>query len=110
MALDVGAILAPVLTNPVSLGILTKFLSDVAKTQLKHLDSSGALTKNKAVVQPIVFVLSAIVAVLSSGMEGNAQSYDPSAFLSFLTMTYLSAVGTDQTLKGAKQAVAAVKK
>lgn len=110
MALDFNALLGSVVSNPVSLGILTKFLGDLAKGQLKHLDSSGALAKNKAVVQPIVFVLSAIVAVLSAGMEGNAQSYDPSAFLSFLTMTYLSAVGTDQTLKGAKQAVAAVKK
>ena len=110
MALDFNALLGSVVSNPVSLGIITKFLSDLAKGQLKHLDSSGALAKNKAVVQPIVFVLSAIVAVLSAGMEGNAASYDPNSFISFLTMTYLSAIGTDQTMKGAKQAVAAVKK
>lgn len=110
MALDFNALLGSVVSNPVSLGILTKFLSDLAKGQLKHLDSSGALAKNKAVVQPIVFVLSAIVAILSAGMEGNAASYDPNSFISFLTMTYLSAIGTDQTMKGAKQAVAAVKK
>lgn len=110
MAVDLSPIIGSVLQNPVSLGIITKMLSDLAKGQLKHLDSSGALAKNKAVVQPIVFVLSAIVAVLSAGMEGNAQSYDPNAFLSFLTMTYLSAVGVDQSVKGAKQAVAAVKK
>lgn len=110
MAVDFSPILNGVLQNPVSMGILTKFLGDVVKGQLKNLDSSGALVKNKAVVQPIVFVLSAIVAVLSAAMEGNAASYDPSSFLSFLTMTYLSAVGADQTLKGGKAAVAAVAK
>ena len=109
MAVDFSPVVASVLQNPISLGVITKLLGDVVKGQLKNLDNSGALVKNKAVVQPIVFVLSAIVAVLSAAVEGNAQSYDPSSFLSFLTMTYLSAVGADQTLKGGKAAVAAVK-
>ncbi len=110
MAVDFSPILNSVLQNPVSLGIMTKFLGDLAKSQLKNLDASGALVKNKAVVQPIVFVLSAVVAVLSAAIEGNAQSYDPSALLAFIATTYLAAVGTDQTMKGAKQAVANVKK
>ncbi len=110
MSVDFSPILNSVISNPVSLGIITKFLSDALKSQLKSLDQSGAIVKNKAVVQPIVFVLSALVAVLSSAMEGSAANYDPSSLISFIAATYLSAVGADQTLKGAKQAAAAIKK
>lgn len=110
MAVDLSPIVNSILSNPVSLGVITKLVGDVLKTQLKNLDSSGALVKNKAVVQPVVFVLSALVAVLSAGIEGNAQSFDPSSLVSTIVTVYLSAVATHETMKGAKQAVAAVKK
>jgi hypothetical protein len=60
-------------------------------------------------VQPLVYVLTVLTAVLSAGMEGNAQAFDPGALASFVVQMAIGAMGTNQVVKGAKQATVAVK-
>ncbi len=110
MALDLAPVGAEILKNPLVAGAAVKFLVDFVRSQLKKVDESGQLVEHKGAVQPVVYVLSVLTAVLSAGMEGNASAFDPSALGSFVIQMVIGALGTHQAVKGAKAAVVAVKK
>lgn len=109
MALDLPALGHILISNPVGAGIVAKFLTDAIKQFLKKTDESGELVSRKGLVQPVVYVLTVLTAVLGAGMEGNAASVDPAPVVSFALQMLLSAFGTNEVVKGAKQATVAVK-
>lgn len=109
MALDLAPIGAEVLKNPLVAGAVAKFLVDFIRSQLKTVDESGQLVKHKGAVQPIVYGLTVLTAILSAGMEGNAQAFDPSALGSFIVQMAIGALGTHQAIKGGAKAVEAAK-
>jgi hypothetical protein len=110
VAIDFTVIGAEILKNPLVAGAVVKLVVDGLKGQLKSVDESGVVVKNKAIVQPLVYVLTAVTAVLAAGMEGNAAAFDPSSLASFLVQAVIGALGTHEAVKGAKKAVEAVKK
>ncbi len=109
MSFDLAPVGAAILQNPLAAGAVAKLVTDLIKQALKKTDESGVVVEHKGAIQPIVYVLTALTAVLSAAMEGQASAFDPSSLSSFAVQMLLGAFGTHTAVKGAKAAVADVK-
>lgn len=105
MSLDVKTISDLALQNPLIVGVLQKGVVDLIKSQLKTVDVSGQAVKYKGYVQPIVFVLTALVGVLSAAGEGRASAFDPGPLVTWMFTTYAATIATHKAVAGAKDVV-----
>lgn len=105
LVMDLQALLHSVLVNPISMGLVQKFVVDFIKSQLKSVDASGVVTKYKGAVQPIVFVLTALTTALDQALNGAASGFDPTALVSYFMTLYATSIAAHVVVKGGKKEV-----
>lgn len=90
-------ILNPLLSNPISLGIILNMAKSFIQGLFKKVDDQGLAEKNKGWLEPLLIVLTVITSGISQAMQGHLAQVDMTTLMNWLQaalIQYFAAKGT----------------
>ncbi len=97
-------LLMPLLTNPISMGIIVRFVQNFLQGMFQSVDDKGLAKEHKGWLEPTLMVLTVLTSAVSLALGGKLHELDVTNLVlwgqALVTQFYVSQGATSNTVKG----------